>query len=268
MHVSSTILDRKRGRSIVGEEQPGRRTAPLTRTLMHDGIKLERSRSEPYRDTTNVILHQNQIFSMNIFVLSTGRCGSTTFAQACQYIKNFSVAHESRFGTLRDRVKYPDDHIEVDNRLSWFLGRLDRRYGDSAFYVHQKRDLEATAASLKRRYNARTIKAYRKSIIWNADDDLRVSPLDVCRHYCVTVNSNIELFLKDKTRSMEFRLESAKGDFREFWDRIGAEGNLSKSLNEWDRKHNASSKTAPLPLRAARKAARVVRKLPGFLKTA
>lgn len=78
---------------------------------------------------------------MNVFVLSTGRCGSTTFVKACEHITNFSAAHESRTGLLgAARLDYAGNHIEADNRLSWLLGRLDRTYGNAAFYVHLRRD--------------------------------------------------------------------------------------------------------------------------------
>ena len=73
----------------------------------------------------------------NVFVLCTGRCGSTTFVQACQHIENYTASHESKISLLGDqRLEYSQNHIEVDNRLSWFLGSLDKKYGDNAFYVH------------------------------------------------------------------------------------------------------------------------------------
>ena len=66
---------------------------------------------------------------MNIFVLCTGRCGSMTFTKACGHIDNFSSAHESRCGRLgNERLAYPENHIEVDNRLSW--DDFNGRYGD------------------------------------------------------------------------------------------------------------------------------------------
>lgn len=72
---------------------------------------------------------------MNIFVLNTGRCGSTTFIQACTHIENYSCAHESNISSLgKERLNYPEDHIEADNRLSWLLGRLDKRHGDSVSF--------------------------------------------------------------------------------------------------------------------------------------
>ncbi|MEW8461604.1 MAG: hypothetical protein AB2653_14955 [Candidatus Thiodiazotropha endolucinida] len=78
---------------------------------------------------------------MNIFILNAGRCGSTTFVQACQHISNYSAAHESRSTlTGKQRLSYPDNHIEADNRLCWLLGRLEREYGNDAYYVHLTRN--------------------------------------------------------------------------------------------------------------------------------
>jgi hypothetical protein len=66
----------------------------------------------------------------NIFVLCTGRCGSTTFIKAAGHIRNYSAAHESRTEELgHARFAYPNFHIEADNRLSWLLGRVDTLFG-------------------------------------------------------------------------------------------------------------------------------------------
>ena len=209
---------------------------------------------------------------MNVFVLSTGRCGSTTFARACGHIENYTAAHESRISRVHGRVDYPDDHIEVDNHLSWFLGRLDERYGDDAFYVHLKRDLEETARSRKHRETRKIdpglMWAYGQRIIWENEE---VELIDVCRHYCQTVNSNIRLFLKDKSKTMTIRLESVQEDFRRFWGRIGATGPLETAVQEWERRHNKSEEIEvqnSLPARAARKVGRLVYKLPQFVKDA
>ncbi len=78
---------------------------------------------------------------MNVFILNTGRCGSYTFHEACSHIKNFTSGHESRSTILGpNRLDYPENHIESDNRLSWLLGRLDKKYGDNAYYVHLLRN--------------------------------------------------------------------------------------------------------------------------------
>ena len=176
---------------------------------------------------------------MNVFILNTGRCGSKTFIKACQHIDNFSSAHESRCDRLGDdRLAFPANHIEADNRLSWFLGKLDTQYGDDAVYVHLKRNNSDTAASYARRlFPGGIIPAYRKGILQHLPDD--ISDMSVSLDYYDTVNSNIEHFLKDKTRKMEFNLENAKEDFRKFWELVGAEGDLDAALAEFDIAYNS-----------------------------
>ncbi len=180
---------------------------------------------------------------MNIFILCTGRCGSTTFIRACSHITNFSSAHESRTHLLGpERFNYPDNHIEADNRLSWLLGRLDKFYGNDAFYVHLKRNARDTATSFVRRYSGGIIKAYRgNGILMRLPE--QSDPMSVCLDYCDTVNSNIESFLKDKSKKMEFSLEQAKEDFPQFCDWIGAELNMDTALLEFNIRYNSSRET-------------------------
>lgn len=42
-------------------------------------------------------------------------------------------------------MAYPPRHIEVDNRLAWFLGYLQEHHGHEAYYVHLTRDRDAVA---------------------------------------------------------------------------------------------------------------------------
>lgn len=183
---------------------------------------------------------------MNVFILSAGRCGSATFVHACSHIKNYSTAHESRSNLIEGRLDYPDNHIESDNHLSWFLGRLDERYGDDAYYVHLKRDIDAQARSWAKRYGKNEYKkrgymwAYRNRLIWKGEKNASLDKLSICRHYIDTVNSNICMFLKDKSRQMEFQIESAKKDFERFWYNIDAEGDVSMAIEEWSKNYNAS----------------------------
>ena len=173
---------------------------------------------------------------MNVFVLSTGRAGTVTFARACSHLTNYTSAHESRWGRLGDeRLDYPADHIESDNRLCWHLGRLDERFGRDAFYVHMVRDAEATARSLlrRRRRKLSILHAYAHAMVVRDDVDLELGV-----DYCDTVNSNIRLFLRDKPNVMEIRLEQVRDRFPEFLDRIGAEGDLEAAAAEWDVRHN------------------------------
>ena len=206
---------------------------------------------------------------MNVFVLSTGRCGSTTFGRACGHIRNYTSAHESRWGRIgAERLSYPQDHIEVDNRLAWFLGRLEAAYGDDAWYVHLTRAERATAESFVRRFDAGIIRAYHgDGILGGRPNDH--PPLDVALDYCHTVNSNIRAFLKGKPRTLEVCLETAGVDFPMFWDAIGAKGDLQEALAEFLIRYNSSADLERPPESSVGRASRAVavrifRRLFGF----
>ena len=178
---------------------------------------------------------------MNVFVLNTGRCGSLTFIRACHHISNYSAGHESRINLAGpSRLAYPEQHIEADNRLSWFLGRLDEGYGDRAFYVHLSRNTQDVAGSFARRADFGIMKAYREGVLMGGQQGL--SPLDIALDYIETVESNIRLFLRGRPNAMCFSLENAVGDFQAFWNRIGAKGDLDRATGEWSVSHNASEK--------------------------
>jgi hypothetical protein len=209
---------------------------------------------------------------VNVFILNAGRSGSKTFARACSHITNYTSAHESRSGLLGDaHFDYPGNHIESDNRLAWLLGRLDRRFGDRAFYVYLTRDTAPVAASWAKRAHTGIMNAYRHAILWHCPKD--ATPFEVARDYCDTVDANIRLFLRDKSNCMEFRLEERRRYFPDFWRRIGAEGDLAAALAEFDVKHNAAwdrrEDVAPGALaRIGNKLYRIGRKLPVFLRNA
>ena len=187
--------------------------------------------------------------SRNVFVLSTGRSGTHTFVAACSHMTNRTAGHETRISLIGDeRLAYPPDHVEADNRLTWLLGRLEDRYGGDAHYVHLTRDEAATAQSFVARYRKGIMLAYRTGIINKPAED--IPPIDMATDYVRTVERNIAAFLKDKPLVMEVRLAHAKEDFRAFWEWVGAEGDLDAALAEWDVKHDATTPKAPKPPKA------------------
>ena len=173
---------------------------------------------------------------MRVFVLCPQRCGSVTLAEACKHISNYSSGHETR---QQLKFEYPDNHIEVDNRLVWFLGRLDYKYKDEPIYVHLRRDPNKVANSCLNRFNKGIMRGYHKRILLFKPN---ASKLDICRDYVDTVNTNIELFLKDKSKKMEIHVEQFENDFKSFWNFIKAEGSVDDALNELNKKHNKSKK--------------------------
>jgi hypothetical protein len=211
---------------------------------------------------------------MNVFVLSPGRSGSLTFIRACEHITNYSAAHESRIGVVGPgRLDYPQRHIESDNRLSWFLGRLERAYGPEAYYVHLVRDRHAVAQSYARRADGGIMRGYRKDIYQGVPAD--VDSVRMAKDYVETVDDNIALFLKDKPLVMRFELETPVPGFASFWEWIGAEGDLQAALAEFDVHHNSSpsrpnaSRTLRKKLaRVPGKVGRILTRFPDFIRYA
>ena len=152
---------------------------------------------------------------------------------------NFTAGHETRTNRLgAARLDYPDRHIEADNRLSFFLGKLNARWGDDAHYVHLSRDRLGVASSFEKRppWRGNIVTTYRRAILAGKVEN--VSDLDVCLDYVDTVTANIESFLSDKTHVFRMTLENANSDFDRFWDWIGAEGARDSALAEWNTKYN------------------------------
>lgn len=197
---------------------------------------------------------------MRVFVLTTGRTGSLTFARACAHATNFTAAHESQDAQLYGRLKFPDQHIEVDRLLAWFTGTLGRHYPD-AFYVYLTRDEEEAVQSFKRRMpdawtrRGRTYASVRKALRddrrMNIEDAFAHAHLyrhqpwqgkeieDVVRLYIHTVGDNVREFLKNREH-MEIDISDAANQYRAFWERIGAKGDLAAATAEFSTKHNRS----------------------------
>lgn len=176
---------------------------------------------------------------MNVFVLCTGRCGSTTFVRACAHIDNFTSGHETRSRMIgAERFAYPDNHIEADNRLSWLLGRLEQEFGDNAYYVHLTRDPDEVAQSFVARSAHGIMSGYRSAILMEAG---MADHLSVARDMIATVTANIQAFLRNKTNVMEIQLATASEDFARFWEWIGATGNWEIAAAEWSVRHNATA---------------------------
>lgn len=193
---------------------------------------------------------------MRVFVLSTGRCGSTTFERACSHSTNYTAGHETRVRYLFERrFDYPDQHIESDNRLSWFLGGLGERFADDdTFYVHLTRKRVQVARSYANRFysgfHSGMMPAFSQGILmrprWKPEQYVKVA-----RFYVDTVNANIAEFLRHRPHTMEFPLERAAELFPTFWQRIGAEGDLDAALAEFRIRHNARHPATDAPPQGA-----------------
>ena len=181
----------------------------------------------------------------HVFVLCTGRSGSVSLSRACGQVTNYTVGHESRSAIVGgSHFAYPPGHIEIDNRLAWFLGRLERWYGTEPLYVHLRRDPEATARSFARRGSRGIMRAYRQGLHLSRPD---VPMIDLARDYCQTVTDNISAFLKDKPHTHELQLERIADQFPVLWDRLGATGDFDAAMQILAIRHNASPPHRPTP---------------------
>lgn len=156
-----------------------------------------------------------------------------------------------------ERFNYPPRHIEADNRLAWLLGRLERHYGDAPYYVHLRRNIPDTVQSFVNRYHSGIMRAYRgDGILKNLPEES--DPHAVCLDYCDTVNTNIDSFLRGRSKKIEIQLETIDTDFIRFWEMIGAEGDLEAALAEFQIKHNRSRSRFSLLTRIRAKIERLV----------
>jgi hypothetical protein len=181
---------------------------------------------------------------MRVFVLSPGRSGSMTFAEACKHMTNYTAAHESRSAEIGDRrFDYPNRHIEVDNRLTWLLGGLAANEKPTDRFVWLRRDLEAVASSFLRRWagtrRAGIIEAFAHAIIMRPNDWPEEARADVARFYVETVEANIAEFLEDRDHMTVWL--GSRDDFAGFWKWVGAEGDLTAALTTWATPHNPSA---------------------------
>jgi hypothetical protein len=173
------------------------------------------------------------------FVLGTGRCGTTTFAKACESITNYTVGHETQARQVKNRLGFPDHHIEVDHRLAWFLGTIDVMYRDEPVYVHLTRNPDKVARSwaAKAKHKPGQAATWSETVIYQPQK--KIAPLVTAKLMVESVNHNIDLFLKDKTKVVRMRIEDPHDAFDEFWRLIGAEGNRRKAHDELKVRHNA-----------------------------
>lgn len=179
---------------------------------------------------------------MRVFVLTTGRTASTTFARAAAHATNFTAAHESRIhAVMPKRLDYPDQHIEVDNRLFFYLGLLDETFGKDAFYVHLTRDPKQVARSYRDRWEFRGTlgRGWARMVMLRKQTSPELA-VNVTEDMVDAINAGIRLFLRDKPNQLQVALEDCPDAFLRFWDAIGAEGDREAAAAEWGTRHNAS----------------------------
>lgn len=138
---------------------------------------------------------------------------------------------------VEGRLDYPDGHIEVDNRLAWFLGPLDRMFGDAAVWVHLVRDPGRVAASFARRPAppGSLLHGFTHGILGRTGVGDRAA---AARLMVDTINTNIAGFLAGKERVVTVPIEAPHDPFDTLWNLIGAEGDLAAAHATLNKVHN------------------------------
>lgn len=181
-----------------------------------------------------------EIIAMRIFVVGTGRCGTSTFYHAACHATNYTVGHESRAGTINDYL-YPDHRIEVSSHLAFAVPVLRAthsiaRIGASGGcrFVHLIRELASCVSSM-----AAVREAIRSLAFGIAEGNVNTQSGKDFRRWAAwlydLVNANIAATAADAFR---LELERAEERWLDCWEFMGCEGDFEASLAEWRWKYN------------------------------
>jgi len=171
---------------------------------------------------------------MRVIVLGTGRCGTTTFTQACKHITNYTSSHEKHWFDI------PDRHIEANPYLTWHVGCwLPKAYPDhrNLKFVELVRNKDDVVNSWARRGEGHGAGVFKKLTM--PKHNMKHSS-SVCYD---TMRALIQHHIVESTASwgfMRLQLETIQTQWQGFWRWIEAEGDFDASLLEWGKKYNAS----------------------------
>lgn len=157
-----------------------------------------------------------------VFVLCTGRCGSKTLAAALKHVEGgWTVGHETNINRYRDRLDYPANHIEIDNRLAWFLGTMWHLYDPRrTLYVHLRRNPDQVARSYADRVGISKglMRAFASGVILTRLNPSKIG--DASRLMVDTIEDNIDMFLSDKPFTVSLELEHIDVTFPILWQAL------------------------------------------------
>lgn len=169
---------------------------------------------------------------MNIFVVGTGRCGTTTFSKACGFATNKTVSHERLAGSVYRLTDYPPNHIEVDAPLSFWLPRLRTIYPGCRF-VHLVRHADRSGCI----------------------DSMSSHDPDICGAFGRMLFHYPECSAREGAEAMydvinemvngadvlRVLLREVQSRWHEVWEWMECDGDFEKSRSEWNVKYNATA---------------------------
>jgi len=170
---------------------------------------------------------------MRVFVVGTGRCGSVTLSKACKNIKNYSSSHESKTSPNNQGVfgdlEYPENHIEIDPRMSYHIFSLREKYKDGIFF-HLLREESGCVRSLSKRKSLRNYSTFHYG--W-FDNDYDAA----AKMYYENTTKMLKSVIPE---SHTIVLENIEHDWVKFCKIIKAECDQEKALIQLKQKYNRS----------------------------
>ena len=165
---------------------------------------------------------------MRVFVTGPGRCGTVTFAEACKAaITNYTALHESHAG-MNPPWEFPDNHIEVDARLTWHVPKLIKKYPDAAWVVLD-RNRDAVIWSWHKR--GTTMTAWRRLSTYDAGNTLMGA-----QHYVEFVYELLDALIPRER--LWLTTPVSEDEARTFWKLVGAQGDFARFATTLRQVHN------------------------------
>lgn len=177
---------------------------------------------------------------MRVYVVGTGRCGSVTIAAALkETVTNLTVGHETFANGHPSNMAYPglpDDHIEVDHRLTFHLGPilLDVMKGE-AIVVWLRRNTEAVVRSWLRRFKVKggMMRSWANGVAYFRPELRSADDLEhVARSYVTHVERHLQSVFEchEGADLVRLHIEKPEPGLRELWKLAGLEGDLDRCL--------------------------------------
>ena len=167
---------------------------------------------------------------MRIFVVGTGRCGSSTFYQACKTITNYTCGHETFAGQVHN-FEYLDNHIEVAVQNVQALALLQNKYPNNMI-VQLIREPKGCIQSLFEQC-PEYLKAWSFQVYLTTEVTEKVAE---AYYHCV--NQHIAKI----PNLVTVRVDDLEWFWARFIQSIGAECDMEQAQKILSRKYNPGSK--------------------------
>ena len=168
---------------------------------------------------------------MRVFVVGTGRCGTSTFYHACRHIHNYEAYHEPNSGQV-DSFETEDQVINVSSQFVVRIPELLKKYPESK-WIHLIRNRDQCVESL-----AKCCPVEMDGYVRQWCQIFQCNLTRASQFYYDSINSMIELMLRNQS-CLTMNLPIRRPAWMTFWSFVGAQGDFESSLREWESCYNS-----------------------------